>query len=198
MNEIKAEMIKCRSEIKPLYIPGGHNFKMGWEEYMGILANVRSEIEIFCRCDSHIHSDKRFVGHDEDGRSILLYNKFDPVIFGVNRLSENIIKAEEYLKSIGIPLPGFKLISNFVGYENTYGVHPDPHDVISFNLLGNVEYRIFYNVAEKDYHTNTEEYEYTSYLLRPGDMIYMPKGLVHQVVVSEPRITLVADFYSGF
>ena len=40
---------------------------------------------------------------------------------------------------------------------------------------------------------NTDNY--ISYFLEPGDAFYMSPGTVHQVVVNEPRVTVLFDFF---
>ena len=81
-----------------------------------------------------------------------------------------------------------KLHLNLVANNREYEVHEDDHDVISWNLSGTVEYRI--------YHDKNDESKYDSVILCPGDIIYVPKHLTHSVVVSEPRSTIIFQLHT--
>ena len=79
-----------------------------------------------------------------------------------------------------------KMVLNFVGNESVYDIHKDIQYVISFQCIGNIEYRIFEDEINTD--------NYISYFLEPGDAFYISPGTVHQVVVNEPRVTVLFDF----
>ena len=36
---------------------------------------------------------------------------------------------------------------------------------------------------------------YESYILNPGDILFVPGGIVHQVVVTEPRASILFNCY---
>ena len=79
-----------------------------------------------------------------------------------------------------------KIHLNLVGDDFQYEIHKDDHDVISWQTNGTVEYRVY----EED------EVTYESITLEPGDLIYMPTGLLHSIVVHEPRTTIIFQLHS--
>lgn len=79
-----------------------------------------------------------------------------------------------------------KLHLNLVGDDFQYEIHRDDHDVISWQNNGTVEYRIY----EED------EVAYESITLEPGDLFYMPTGLLHSIVVHEPRTTIIFQLHN--
>lgn len=91
-----------------------------------------------------------------------------------------------------------KALMNFAGTgsEHEYAAHKDDHHVVSWQCIGKVEYRI-YNSKDVDakFGQPVDHLvgEYKSYILNPGDVIYLPSGLIHKVVTIEPRATLILD-----
>lgn len=61
--------------------------------------------------------------------------------------------------------------------EPTTGIHHDPVDVFYLQCIGDVKWKIY-----KD-----QEQEYT---LSPGDVIYVPSGVTHEVVSLSPRASI--------
>jgi ribosomal protein L16 Arg81 hydroxylase len=91
-----------------------------------------------------------------------------------------------------------KALMNFVGNRNEYeyAAHKDDHDVVSWQCVGKVEYRIYNSVGIEGKFGEPLDHlvnEYESYILNPGDVIYLPSGLIHKVVTLEPRATLILD-----
>lgn len=125
-----------------------------------------------------IHMMHRFGMHlwntINKSRDIFLIKEALPIF---NSLNEDDSVAKTSLTA--------KISLNFVGNESIYGIHSDIQHVISWQCIGSIEYRIY----EKK-----ESLEYDSYFMNPGDIIYMPPGTIHQVVVTEPRATILFDF----
>lgn len=61
----------------------------------------------------------------------------------------------------------------------TLGVHEDYVDVLYWQLVGSVEWRVPKGGVRSDYEDRL--YQFDSYTLRPGDMIYVPKAFRHSV-----------------
>lgn len=91
-----------------------------------------------------------------------------------------------------------KSLINFAGNESVGNIHSDKQDVVSWTCAGEVEYRIY--KAERSYEPRklTEEEAlmvgYDSYIMKPGDVIYMPKGVFHQAIAHHPRASLILDY----
>lgn len=137
-----------------------------------------------------------------DGTDIMIYNRMDPVIFKAVKYSEgkyddNLIDASSLVDLFSSIFPRFeiKAILNLIGEESEYWVHKDDHEVISWHCQGKMEWRIYSNEAEQELWKQEKhmkiEAPYQSYILEPGDVIYVPTGTIHEVCASEPRASLI-------
>lgn len=90
-----------------------------------------------------------------------------------------------FKKDFGFDFFNIKSLINFVGGEADYWIHSDEHDVISWHCIGEVEWKIY-----KD-GPNSEP---ISFKLNPGDLLFCPQGIFHEIVAKEPRASLVFDF----
>jgi len=75
-----------------------------------------------------------------------------------------------------------KALINLVGGDFVGEIHDDPYHVFSMQHLGTIEYMI----KDIDGNSNT-------YILEPGDLLFIPSGMKHSVLPSEPRGTLIFD-----
>jgi hypothetical protein len=134
--------------------------------------------------------------------NILLYNKFDPVIFNCieNENTTLFFKSLYAIKKIkelmGKDPDSIKSIINFLSNEQNYWAHSDPHDVISWHCVGKVIYKM-YESKDGDGHKDPIDItgrKFKEYTLNPGDVVFIPSGVVHQVIVTEPRATLIFDY----
>lgn len=129
---------------------------------------------------------------------ILVHDKLHFVYWGVaNGLGEGpMFKYAKQMASLFFREDtlswGAKSLINLAGNENELSIHKDDHNVMSWQCQGSVEYRI-YEDTEDDFAVpiNPEGLSYTSYILNPGDIIYIPTGVVHQAIAFEPRATLI-------
>lgn len=194
---------KAIEEKTAYYYKDAHNFNLEWSEYISVLYKAHKNIKEnkHCNCDdfSQQHKDQRFQGHN-GAIAMLLYNKFDPVIFNVCKYFKCGDNIEKFvLENTNTQSISIKLIANIAGAEDGDGyIHKDQTDVMSFQLTGICQYRIFKNIPQ-DYENfnpikDPSRFEYVTYDLKPGTLIFVPKGVYHQVLISEPRITAVADF----
>lgn len=94
--------------------------------------------------------------------------------------------------NMNLGVGGEKSIINFVGNPQEFSIHKDHNDVFSLHSVGKMYYRIYEGLTEEEEHqTSLPNREYTEYLFEPGDAMYIPEGVFHQVVVTEPRATLI-------
>lgn len=146
-------------------------------------------------------SDGMFIEHNGKQTDIFIYNQFDPQFWKAvqSESSDNLFPQSDKFISFIQNVIGdcgwtIKSLINFVGNESQYSAHKDSQDVVSWQCIGNVEYRIY-----EDFECNFYEpvdvagKKYRSFLLQPGDVIYMPAGVIHQAIVTEPRATLILD-----
>lgn len=139
---------------------------------------------------------------------IFYYNQFDPQYWNAVRFDnkENLFPqtklfidlASNVLEDKGWHI---KALMNFVGNETKYSAHKDNHHVISWQCIGKVEYKIYDNIESpviQSLDDLVKDVSYKSYILNPGDVIFMPSGVIHEAVVSEPRATLILDRFENF
>jgi len=174
------------------------NYDMDWNEYINIL-NEKFNSEPNSNMPSDRVNDPRYVRKYNVGQlEIVMYNKLDPLIQNLKTETQSgsIQKIKEFLTENNINKYALKCVANLVGKENDYYIHYDNNDVLSFHLLGKAEYRIYKNIPESEMHKTESSSPFDSYFLEPGDVFFIPKQVCHQVVVSEPRVTILADYFN--
>lgn len=197
MQNIIDDIKRAKDNNDFLHIKSFSNNNHSWENIINIINDKYHEVK-----NGFNPPDQRFVRRkDSSPTEILIYNKLDPVIFSTmfggskndkNKIAEDFIElADTAAKSWSI-----KTIVNFVGDEAGYYAHKDDRDVISWQYLNSVEYRL-YEDDGTDYSkpVDTEGKKYTSVILNQGDIIFVPKGMIHQAVVHEPRATFILDMW---
>jgi hypothetical protein len=143
-------------------------------------------------------NDKRFIG------DVIIYNKLDPISFtptnkknsyllNIIQKSFNVYNLFDNISNSNVSC--VKSIINFVGNEAKYYIHSDNHDVISWHCIGQVEWRIYKSLKEEFPPPLETKEPYESYILNPGDILFVPAGIVHQVVVTEPRASILFNIY---
>lgn len=161
--------------------------------------------------DYHYNKNKGKPISSPDSRwitnNIIVYNKFDPIIFNAvegNESSTFDTSLEHYAATASTITEGLmkrkaksiKSIINFLGNEQKYWIHKDNHDVISWHCVGSIEWRFYKNLKEEDMEKiDIENAEYDSVVLEPGDMVYVPAGVVHQVINNKPRASLIFQYF---
>ena len=107
------------------------------------------------------------------------------VLRSANLLTPNIENALQEIKDSNI-IPNAHLITDLQFYcsllnkSTASGMHTDDEDVLIVPCAGTITYLLETNPAE----------EVKKQTLFPGDAMFMPRGLPHQAVPSEPRITM--------
>tara|TARA_B100000524_G_scaffold84005_1_gene38856 strand:- start:298 stop:828 length:531 start_codon:yes stop_codon:yes gene_type:complete len=125
---------------------------------------------------------------ESDDYEVYLYERgtFKTKYIPIEDFPENIKdNVKKYLK---YDLTDFQLFSS-LGASEGFGVHGDPDDVLIICLEGEISY-----IVEKYHGFTTQEDEYIKndpVILKPGDTIFIQKGLKHMGISSTvPRICL--------
>jgi hypothetical protein len=88
----------------------------------------------------------------------------------------------------------FKILIDFLGSGHPNNIHKDHAEVYSWTWINSVEYRIY---KDKDYPfeqaLDIHDQPYESFIIEAGDVMYMPKGIVHQSIINEPRVSLIVS-----
>lgn len=126
--------------------------------------------------------------HEKHLQDIVIYNYLDLFVsHAANENNENGIKGLQKVinllkNNLNVSFFNIKSLINFAGNEADYWIHEDQHDVISWHCIGNMEWRIYKN----------DKHE--SYYLSPGDLLFCPAGIKHEVIITEPRASIILDF----
>lgn len=191
MQYIKDAFVLAKQSNDAVLIKNIFSNTPSWDDFINNLNqkfNSEKTIDIY---------DKRFHNN------VLVYNKLDPISFTKIRSAEdysnNIIEKSfpiyEIINNLNIQISYVKSILNFVGNEADYYIHADHHDVISWHCIGQMEWRIYKTLKQQSPPPTTSDEPYESYILNPGDMLFVPGGLVHQVIVTEPRASILFNCY---
>jgi hypothetical protein len=174
--------------------------------FRGLCKDVPNWSDFIENFDYNYNRDKDKNKNNPDRRyltdHIMVYNKFDPIIFNAiedktTRLFDKSLEAQSLIKGLTKnKISSIKSIINFLGNEQEYWIHSDDHAVISWHCVGTIEWRFYKNVKEEDMEKiSIEGAEYDSVVLEPGDVVYVPAGVVHQVINNKPRASLVFQYF---
>jgi len=187
IDAIKSMIKESRETNKPVIFKNIINNPFSWNHFVEILNYKFNSLQ-----QQHIEQEpgKRFVTNKNKIIDILIYNKLDMHVFHIleykTELYNEIISfLEQTFEEDRINF-GSKALINFVGNEADYGIHSDNHDVVLWNCLGSVCWNIYEDENNKDI--------YKTYKIEAGDILFAPKGIVHQAVVTEPRASFVFGF----
>ena len=129
--------------------------------------------------DNAVHPNKEVIG------KVNFFQKLTMTLDNINEtnfpgLQEKINKLTELHETVK---PSTKCVGYFGAVslttkEPTTGKHNDPIDVIYAQFVGSVTWTIY------------DDIEPESFTLNPGDIIYVPKDVMHEVTSLSPRAAL--------
>jgi hypothetical protein len=100
---------------------------------------------------------------------------------GIEDTSELLLKMiNDKVESNNLKCIGRFGIVSFTDKEPTTGRHNDPMHVVYCQFIGSVEWIIFKNESQKE----------ERFILNPGDIIYIPKEVEHEVRSLSPRAAI--------
>mgnify|MGYP003342863089 CR=1 FL=1 len=145
------------------------------------------------------HSDRFLNRYDGKKTNVFVWNNLDLCLYNFN--DEKIFKdIYNFTNNINILKETIfsRALINLAGHEQKYYIHKDLKDNISFQQLGKMEWRIYGNVEGADeqplnLNNDLSHLPYKSYILEPGDVLFIPKGVAHEVVVNEPRFSILLN-----
>ena len=195
MDEIEKHIAlfkEAKQNKQILHIPNMFSIVPTWNQFINNLNykfNIKKTTSLE---DFRLHND------------VLIYNKLDPVVFNLIHEDINAFDIPQVLLNLNILKNIFqqktssaKALLNFVGNESLYYIHADDHDVVSWHCIGQMEWRVYPDL-ELDLNQpppTKVNSDYVSYFLNPGDLLFSPKGIIHQVVIPEPRASIIYAFH---
>lgn len=170
-NEISTEHIKkAKENIDLLHIPNFIPSTTGWDEFID-------------HCDFTVKSPERTLSSPVKVINALqIWDELFVAGYYVNegncfhQLPEVIFITESLY---GRKSDGGCTLINFVGMQKTIPIHHDTRDSFLWQAIGSVEWRIFENYNNID--------SYKTLLVNPGDVLFVPSGIIHTVFCEKPR-----------
>ena len=113
----------------------------------------------------HLHNTHKVIAKNNNFPSLVLHNDYYPSTI---QSAYTEVEKKYNTKELHIYL-------SFAKGSSTFGRHCDTMDVIIVQSIGSMSY------------TFDDESEVT---MNPGDSLFIPKGVYHNPIVFEPRVTL--------
>jgi ribosomal protein L16 Arg81 hydroxylase len=85
---------------------------------------------------------------------------------------------KEYFKSVNVEFLKSLVIVHFSTLQKTTGRHYDDKSVIYIQLINSVVWNVWENDVKKEF------------VLEPGDIMFMPKMIEHEVIPLMPRVAI--------
>lgn len=185
---IQEQIAEARKLNKPLLLKGVLADTPDWNYVMDYVNTKFNE------------SPKRDFGHpdfliNKEGITVPMFRSgfFDLQLWDIDTKEckelSNIVNPNASIDS-----SAFKILIDFLGTNTVNSIHKDYAEVYSWTWLNSVEYRVY---EDKDYPyeqgLGIHDQPYESYVIEAGDVMYMPKGIVHQSVITDPRVSLIVS-----
>ena len=183
IKQLKDRNYLINNPTEVLLIKKVFNDVLVWNDFVSLIdftstnnyysSNVRREAiaeyadEFYIRVADIINPNtKKSVGN--------LFPNLDEVVTFCNELfEEEIDYAECYV--------------NFKRNASVKPAHNDQWIAVAWTCVGKIEWRIYKEPSDKNY---------DSYITEPGDIIIIPKGVLHSVVPIEPRMSISFGYCS--
>jgi ribosomal protein L16 Arg81 hydroxylase len=105
---------------------------------------------------------------------------FDRLLLAINHAERydypGLKEIYEYFKSLNVELLKALVIVHFSSLQKTTGRHYDEKSVMYIQLINSVVWNVWENGLKKEF------------ILEPGDIMFMPKMIEHEVVPIMPRV----------
>jgi len=107
---------------------------------------------------------------------------FDRLLLAVNSAERydypGLNEIKEYFKSVDVEFLKSLVIVHFSTLQKTTGRHYDDKSVIYIQLINSVVWNVWENDVKKEF------------VLEPGDIMFMPKMIEHEVIPLMPRVAI--------
>lgn len=208
IEKLRENFLKSKQQIQEFYLPSFISNRVSWEEIFSAIDYKYNYPEEKFRNSG----DPRFILKEVEGKiietDILIYNKMDLQVWNVlSGGPDNTVNGENFIPKskeftdifknvIDDDRWSIKALINLVGNESKYSPHKDVIDVLSWQCLGSVTYRIYEGKDSDEFEVPLDitNRSYKDYVLSPGDVIFLPKGVIHEVISKFPRATLIMNF----
>jgi len=185
---VKDQIIEARNNNKPLLLKGVLKNTPTWDYVMEYSNNK------FNTAPKNSMNNDGFL-KNKNGITVPMFRSgfFDLQMWDIDLPECNLMKDLFDLNN-KVDSSAFKILIDFLGFDHPNNIHKDYAEVFSWTWINSVEYRIYednnYPFEQAiDIHNNP----YQSYVIEAGDVMYMPKGIVHQSIITEPRVSCIVS-----
>ncbi len=180
LKNLKEEITQAILNEKTIFIKGLFNKTPSWGQFIRLIDYAESNRYV----SSDVRSDP--IGFNRD-MYLRVADIFNP---NTGKSAEEIIPELDNVLDFFNNIFDHKSIYS-EAYLNlkTEALKTNPHNdnwtAVAWGCEGKTEWRIY-----EDSFPNVDEEKYESYIMTPGDIIIIPKGVVHCVIPLEPRASI--------
>lgn len=152
-----------------------NNYDFKEKQHTRFLMNENTQTEILCQhnqLDAFSHYSYVF----KDGKNIFSSGHLDGCNHVANILKNSLVKGNSSIHVTAI--------TNFIKHDKKYEIHSDKTEVINWHCIGKIDWKVY------------DEQDNCSILnIDPGDLVFIPAGMKHEVIIYEPRASIIFDFF---
>lgn len=160
---------ECRDLRRHLFVKGAFMNTPVWQEFVTFI-------------NWAYQADPIVVPDQEGVTNIGTIRFYDPLTMSIGRVTREhfpqLQTMSDTLQEFGEDIEGGISVISLTTAERSTGKHCDNKDVVFWQCIGKTEWTVWY-----------KEEEFV-YILEPGDVIYIPRLTMHQVVSIEPRASI--------
>ena len=212
---ILAKMEESDKTGKVLFLKGFMKQSPNWGDFVGLIDYQynnpfvdESTIFLYNESKKEKYGPKLFLNYKNECTNMYAQKNLDLHIQRIKQIPNynpehkwyNMPHLDDFLSIFYKPemSNGIKSLINFAGNEHAYPIHSDRQAVVSWTCAGELEYRIYDIENNKERESIGEErresLKYDSYIMRSGDVIYMPIGVFHSAIATSSRASLILDY----
>ena len=190
--QIKSEIDNAKSMSKPVLFKGILKDTPNWNYVMEYLDKKFNETPNYGEWINH---NGFLKNKNNETVPMFKYAAFDLQAWFINLPECDQMSNIFSLNEKNVNEMNFKILIDFLGTGENNNIHKDHSEVYSWTWINSIEYRIYQDKDEYPFEhaldINKEPYE--SFIIEAGDVLYMPKGIIHQSIINEPRVSMIAS-----
>lgn len=190
--QIKSEINNAKNTNKPILFKGILKDTPDWNYVMEYLDKKFNETPNYGEWINH---NEFLKNKNNETVPMFKYGTFDLQAWFINlpecdQMSNIFSLNEKHVNEMN-----FKILIDFLGTGEKNSIHKDHSEVYSWTWINSIEYRIYEDKNEYPFEHSLDIHNepYESFIIEAGDVLYMPKGIIHQSIINEPRVSLIAS-----
>ena len=190
--QIKSEINNARNINKPFLFKGILKDTPNWNYVMKYLDKKFNETPNYGESTDHSHFLKN---KNNETVPMFKYGAFDLQAWFINLPECDQMSRIFSLNEKNVNEMNFKILVDFLGTGENNSIHKDYSEVYSWTWINSIEYRVYQDKDEYPFEQGLDLYKepFESFIIEAGDVLYMPKGVIHQSIINEPRVSLIVS-----